>query len=94
MTDCRCRGRASSSTPRCSLNLLTALVWRSLEGRSSSRSRAASAWTWAVVAAQAASGYAIGALLKYVDAIGQVAGVIAMLVTLFSEGDFGICLTC
>ena len=62
----------------CSLNLLTALVWRSLEGQSSvpftrgpprqtaSQPRALSS------AAQAASGYAIGALLKYVDAIGQV----------------------
>ena len=73
----------------CSLNLLTALVWRSLEGQSSVPfTRGFTAWTWAVVAAQADSGYAIGALLKYVDAIGQVfADVIAMLITVvFSVG--------
>ena len=73
----------------CSLNLLTALVWRSLEGQSTVPfTRGFTAWTWAVVAAQAASGYAIGALLKYVDAIGQVfADVIAMLITVvFSVG--------
>ena len=65
------------------MNLLTALVWRSLEGQSTVPfTRGFTAWTWAVVAAQAASGYAIGALLKYVDAIGQVfADVIAMLIT-------------
>ena len=77
----------------CLLNLLTALVWRSLEGQSSVPfTRGFTAWTWAVVAAQAASGYAIGALLKYVDAIGQVfADVIAMLITVvFRVVAFGI----
>ena len=76
----------------CLLNLLTALVWRSLEGQSSVPfTRGFTAWTWAVVAAQAASGYAIGALLKYVDAIGQVfADVIAMLITVvFRVGAIG-----
>ena len=39
-------------------------------------------WTWAVVVTQAASGYAIGALLKHVDAIGQVfADVVAMMIS-------------
>ena len=77
----------------CLVNLLTALVWRSLEGQSSVPfTRGFTAWTWAVVAAQAASGYAIGALLKYVDAIGQVfADVIAMLITVvFRVVAFGI----
>ena len=77
----------------CLLNLLTALVWRSLEGQSTVPfTRGFTAWTWAVVAAQAASGYAIGALLKYVDAIGQVfADVIAMLITVvFRVVAFGI----
>ena len=81
----------------CLLNLLTALVWRSLEGQSSVPfTRGFTAWTWAVVAAQAASGYAIGALLKYVDAIGQVfADVIAMLITVvFRVGAILMYLTC
>ena len=68
---------------RLSVESADGLVWRSLEGQSSVPfTRGFTAWTWAVVAAQAASGYAIGALLKYVDAIGQVfADVIAMLIT-------------
>jgi len=65
------------------LNLGTALIWRAHEGQSLEPLTAGfTNWTWGVVLAQALSGYAIGAILKYVDAIGQVfADVLAMLVS-------------
>lgn len=78
-----CRQNIVLYTYGCVLNLLTALCWRSIEGQATVPfTRGFTRWTWAVVVAQAAAGYAIGALLKYVDAIGQVfADVIAMLIT-------------
>ena len=64
------------------LNCFTAVVWRSYENDARPWTAGFNAWTWSVVFTQACSGYAIGALLKYVDAIGQVfADVVAMLVT-------------
>ena len=65
------------------LNLVTALAWRVLDGDTGRPwTDGFTAWTWAVVLTQASSGYAIGALLKYVDAVGQVfADVVATIVT-------------
>jgi UDP-sugar transporter A1/2/3 len=60
-------------------NGATALAWRFLEDDASPWTRGFTAWTWAAVFTQALSGYMIGALLKYVDAVGQVfADVVAM----------------
>ncbi|KAJ8600977.1 hypothetical protein CTAYLR_006320 [Chrysophaeum taylorii] len=51
-----------------------------------------SAWTWTVVLLQACAGYAVGAIFKYIDAIGQVvADVIAVVIaTVFSVAFFGL----
>lgn len=63
------------------LNCITAAAWSIYEADGVSWTANFTAWTWAVVLTQALSGYAIGALLKYVDAVGQVfADVVSMFV--------------
>lgn len=72
-------------TEGCILNYCTLLIRHQSplhQRRQLSLASGFSGWTWSVVLAQACAGYAVGAIFKYIDAIGQVvADVLAVVVS-------------